>query len=146
MKILCMKYSRHWIAIWGLTSAQIKKLKKTDLNLDLFSSTFFIQAPLRPQIVIQRRVIISSVYFSRFGTLQIIIFENKSRGLAPKPCQDLVQTCLNITIHIPDIFQFYSGQAWSDLTWPGLAWLDLAWPGMTWPGQTWPDLRALTDT
>ena len=67
MKKLCVKYARCWIAIWGLRSAGIKKLKKTDphyFSKKLGSVFFniFIQALLRPQIVIWGRATILCVW------------------------------------------------------------------------------------
>ena len=61
---------------------------------------------------------------------------NKTRGLEPKPCQDLFQACLNMSIHITDMLQFYSVLTWPDLTWPDLSRTDLNWPILNWPDLT----------
>ena len=55
-----------------------------------------------------------------WGFERIVIsrtIENKTRGLEPKPCQDL--------------------------TWPELTWLDLTWTDLIWPDLTWPELNQL---
>ena len=71
-------FSRHQIAICGLRSALIKKLKKTDPNFfrKECGSVFFnflIRALLRPQIAIRQRTNISRIIFSWFWPLKIKI-------------------------------------------------------------------------
>ena len=79
---MCEKIACHQIAIWGLRSAQIKRLKKTDTHFFkrwgsvLFN--FFIWVLPRPQIAIQCCANISCANFSRFGALQIKISVSKN--------------------------------------------------------------------
>ena len=68
-------FAQHWIAIWGLGSTQIKKLKRTDPHLlkkcvSVFFN-LFIWALLRPQIAIWWHTIFSHILFSWFCPLQI---------------------------------------------------------------------------
>ena len=79
---------RCWIAISGLRSARIKKLKKTAPIFFFFKwgSVFFnflIQALLRPQIAIRQLAHISLVIFSKFEPLQIKISDNNYWGHNP---------------------------------------------------------------
>ena len=81
-------FARHQIAIWGLRSAQIKNMKKTDPPFfqKKCGSVFFnflIQALLRPQIAIRQRAHISLVIFSKFEPLQIKISDNNYWGHNP---------------------------------------------------------------
>lgn len=69
-------FARRWIAIWGLRSAQIKKLKKTDPHffwkkIGYVFFNFLIQALLRPQIAIRWCANILRVIFSWFWPLKI---------------------------------------------------------------------------
>ena len=80
------KIAQIWIAIWGLTSAWIKKLKKTDPHLKKIGSVFYnflIWVLLRPQIAIRSCATISRVNFSRFGHLQIKISDKIFLGHNP---------------------------------------------------------------
>ena len=65
---------RRRIAIWGLRSARIKKLKKTDPHFFKWESVFYnflIWALLKPQIAIRWRANISRIIFSWFRPLKI---------------------------------------------------------------------------
>ena len=82
------KIAKIRIAIRGLRSARIKKMKKTDPNFfqKKWRSVFYnflIWVLLRPQIAIRRRATISRVNFSRFGLLQIKISDKFFLGHNP---------------------------------------------------------------
>ena len=82
----CDIFARRRIAIWGLTSAWIKKLKKTDPHLKKIGSVFYnflIRVLLRPQIAIRSCATISRINFSRFGHLQIKISDKIFLGHNP---------------------------------------------------------------
>ena len=75
-KFMCEICVRRRIAIWGLRSAQINKLKKADPHFFLknWGSVFFnflIQALLRPQIAIKGRGNISRVIIHSFKQCKI---------------------------------------------------------------------------
>ena len=78
--------TRCQITIWGLRSAWIKKLKKTDPHLKKIGSVFYnflIRVLLRPQIAIRSCATISRINFSRFGHLQIKISDKIFLGHNP---------------------------------------------------------------